>query len=796
MTGVNTASGFYVQLSFLQNLTGNRLAFGDHALSRTATFNLTLASTQPTVDHKLLSVVMASRTFLLDGRRVAMVYYPSGQPSVIIGTNRYLSEPTYFLIDIVTGQVCGEFNWAAASMEWARTEYPTVNADTFPYGPFCFCVGHVFIDGFSLDAHVSVAYQAQAVNETFFVNDIFGNGTRLTSTIGFEDIKFGGLGQAVEYADELLMPGPLATSFTGYDFGENNLLLAPEQPTTSVGTFGGSGLTLLGVYNYIMVFERTLPNGDRVRSSVSVPTNIVTLVGGQNQITLSGYPLHMTTYSDVIVSIYRNIMVAGAPGTTHYKITDDLNPVFNDTTAQTFTYVDHATDASISVNEILYTDLGFVNRIPCPPFSVGCVFENRQFVVGPDGALWFSGEKSEGDAIWFTNNPNFRQALPTNDPVRQLVPLDGRIGIICERSVWAVTGGGYPGPDGLGGNLQTPQKLPFIGGGTGFSAAFPGGALYSSSSPGETYVLTRGLESVQIGANATDDLNGRTIVGITVDNKQRIYFGLAEDSNPAAIEVYDQLVKAWFQYLPPTEVFLLHNVRSALAYADHNSVWVQDDSLSRDVSQLSMGSPIPPFLLSDYQTEFIALGGIKDFQQIWDQIISGTYEGSHVLTVTTVTDINGELVTTVYTFTPDASGTYVYSLPPRVTECSRVSFRFQDSFGDLAQAATGNTFSIEAISLDVVTDSGLARLEIPKVIEQESAPVTGVVTGSSALVTTLRLNGGSEIKVLPGQTTFAFPSVLAVGDTFNIVKKSGPGTVVNGTGIVGNPQLTTPTLSL
>ncbi len=795
MTGVNTATGFYVQLGFLSTVPGTPSVFDDHRFSRTVMFNLSLASATPAVMKLYRSVVQASHTFKLGTQNVYVAYYPSGNPSYSLippGATKpvgFLSQPTYFLIDVTNGQMCGQFDTAIAGMEWTRKSYPE-DIGGFSCGPFMFCVSNVFVD---LDAkiHVSVGFQAKPVNETSIANDVIGNIVRLTATVGFQDLVFGGLGQAVEHASELLMPGPLATSFGGYSLGENGISLAPEQPTLVASTFGSPGLTLLGVYNYIIVFERTMPNGDVVKSATSVPSPTMTLAGTQNEITVKTVPLHMTTYGDVIISIYRNIQGAGLTSGAHYKVTDDLAPLYNDDGSLTVSFVDHVPDATIAVNEVLYTDQGFVNRIPCPPFNCGCVFENRIVVAGIDGAIWFSGQKEEGVAIWFSDNPAFRIPMPTSDEIKQLVSLDMRIGILCEKSMWAVPGGGFPSPDGLGSNLSAPQALPFTNGATGFSAIFPGGALYSSNA-GNAWVLSRGLENIPIGLDAVDDFADRTIVGISIDNKQRIAFAMRGDFvHSAAFEVYDQLAKAWTQWILPTGVHLSHTVRGQLAYADDNSVWVQDVTAWKDVS---LANDAPP-VYSSYETELIALSSIKNFQRIWNSIVTGSNDGTHYTVKVTVTqDCNGNLITSEYDFDPTDIESFTRSIPLATEECSRIGFKFEDVYPDVA--VTGRTFAIEALSLYVATASGLAYVPVSQIVPAKKLPVTGAVTGSSSFVTVLRLNGAQDIKVLPGATTFVFPIGLPIGTPFTVVKLSGPGTVINATGITASPQVITPTLSL
>ncbi len=90
----------------------------------------------------------------------------------------------------------------------------------------------------------------------------------------------------------------------------------------------------------------------------------------------------------------------------------------------------------------------------------------------------------------------------------------------------------------------------------------------------------------------------------------------------------------------------------------------------------------------------------------------------------------------------------------------------------------------------------MTRLEIPKVITPVTVPVTGTVVGSSAFVTSIRLNGAQELRVLPGATTFTFARGLPEGEQFRVTKVSGPGTITTPEGFAGNPQTGNPVLNL
>jgi len=179
---------------------------------------------------------------------------------------------------------------------------------------------------------------------------------------------------------------------------------------------------------------------------------VITTSGSQNTITLTGLMLHMTTRDDVTFIIYRNIIDNGVPSLIHYRLNDPVgNGIHNDPTALTWTYVDTVSDTLIKTNEPLYTDQSFLQRDPCPAFSVGTRIGNRAFVIGPDNAIWYSGELSEGTAPWF----NIAQRIPkfTNDEIVSIEALDGRAICVTGKNVWYQDVSGLLDATGAGGNI-------------------------------------------------------------------------------------------------------------------------------------------------------------------------------------------------------------------------------------------------------------------------------------------------------------------------------------------------------
>lgn len=702
LTGYFDGTFLYEQVGFLDD--------DDHRFDRTVFLHAGVG-VDAVVDTLLRGVRPASRTFQLPGttRQMLIMFYPSALTTVVPANGStvlrpiaYAGQPTYFMVDIATAQTTGRFLDGVAGSEYTRTNFPA-SGISYSTGPFFFCVpsAQVGSDG---KLRVPVAYNAETVNTIETVatgSDIqrTRDVIRFDNAVNVMGLTFGGYGQATEYNSELLMPGALTTSFTGFDFSEQGISLYPEQPTLTKSTSTGT-LTLLGTYDYVIVFEWTDPNGRRVRSAPSIP-QYTTLSGTQNTITLAIIVNALTNRPDLSISIYRTYYEGGVPVTAHRKITNDLFPVFNNKGVRTVTFVDTVSDAQCSVGELLYTDAGFLNRDAAPASSSGCVMDNRVFLVGPDNAVWYSGEANDTDPLWFNSDVQ-RLFVPTNDELLRVEALDGRLVLFCARSIWFVPGGRWPGGNGLGGDVQAPTRLGMTNGCNGWTRAMKHGIAYSSSAGG-AYLLTRGLENQQLGSNAVDAFGDDVITGITVDDAQRIQFSL--QSEPNKLVMFDTISGVWLTWTLPTNAALTHVVRGKFAYVDADSMRVLGETYYDDNSD-----GIPQWYSLDVTVPF-SLSSIKGLKRIWEYMLSGERMGASTLSVTATYETEDTDISEQWLFEPELGERFEYDFQPKVEEMTKMTLRVYDDVPLLPgeETVTGNSFAWELTSFTVGTEGGLSR---------------------------------------------------------------------------------------
>jgi len=705
----SNAAGFRVSLSddivvYLSKLQTNQME--DYTTAVTV-----LGSGSRVVLPTNFTVQLASRAFKLqDNRYYAVVAYNSVLTVAYVGGTAQVGQPTYFLIDLATGNRSGFFLRSIANQQITHQADPTL---------FIWSLASPLID-LQGDCHLPLCYNAETVNQLAGgTRNVFAFGHALSiatplqvtslHTVGITDVIFeNDYGTGVEFNGDLLIPGPGCTDFTGYAFSEQGFWLSPEAPTLVSSTAAG-GLTPKATYSYILTFEWTSPTGNRVFSTTSTASQI-TMGATDNIVTLSGYNLNMTNREQVTISIYRAVVDLNASttdSTIHYKVTSDLSPVYNDSGTLTWAYVDQLSDDSAAVNEVLYTEGGAVDHEPAPPFNAGTTLVNRTWLAGYDNAIWFSSEKVEGQDPWYSS-VIARIPMPTQDPVTALCPLDSRLYIFCERSIWFIEPGNLPQPNGTGGTIPTPQRFPINNGGHKYTLATKDG-IYYASNEGGIWATTRSIVATFAGSNVEDETAGAHVTGMTVDKNQRVFITL---SNFKTV-VWDTVSAVWSVWKTPltgvngegyTPNFkLCCSWNSAFTAMDSTGqAWYLTDDVYFDHDGTNANK-----IITTIETQPYHLGGIKNYKRIWALQFYGTTYSTFNLT-TQITYGDSGITPDIRTKTGITPGSPLYyEIQPKIELTDSLALKFEDDFTD---NNPGQGFSLELVSFYVGLEKGLFRL--------------------------------------------------------------------------------------
>jgi hypothetical protein len=613
-------------------------------------------------------------------------------------------QPTWFItpLAVATQQTVGRFEYGIAYADW-RFDGAT---DT-PKNPYPCDVTSVSVTTAGLQ--VLLPYRAESFSAG--VTAPTGNPVdTFFSTVGVKLFTLSSNpGQSLAVAGELIIPGPQASEFTASGFAEHGINLGPEAPFLVSQSADGSipiGLTPGTAYQYRAVFEFTDEDGDRIYTIPSPPLN-VNLSSANNTITLGGNML-MPTQRRVTIAIYRTSIADGSTTIQHYKITNDTNPFgspFTFPDVVTWNFKDQRPDVEILVSETLYTDKGFTPRYPCPAFIQGVgTWRNRTWVIGYDGAVWMSGEKSEGDAVWFT--PLFRYILPTDDEPRALAAMDDYLVVLGEMTNWYIPAVQFPDATAnpASGQLPAPVQLPFANGCTGHAVTTRDGVIYSSTAGG-VWLIPRNLTNGWLSQAIQASIGLAPVTGLAVDKNQRVLISLGSEN----AFVWDTIPGAWYQWNIPTNSTLVAEWMGNFVYADNFRVMqytpgnYADNIGASDIAVPSSWALAPLHLM----------GSVRGYGRCWGFQLQGKYVGPHFMNLTLgygdETDYQPPTVYPPFPASPTLS--YLYEWNPKEEEASQFELSFAVTF---PAGVAGNSATWELITFDVGVDTGIARIAAAK----------------------------------------------------------------------------------
>lgn len=648
-----------------------------------------------------------------DGHLAQVVYNMNSFETVTISKLASASSPAFqpcwFLMPLSIHQrAAGRWDWGVAFADWRKDGATKANTGTFERNGFPLALSSVVA---SADGQAFVLpYRAQS----FTAGQVVSNATTQVglafsaqSTVGLKLFNVGNSpGLALPAAERMLLPGLQATQFSASGFPEDGVNLGAETPflVAQATVALAFALSLNAAYQYVVVFEVTNENGDRTWSTVSPPL-AVTTTGTNNQVTIGGR-MPGPTNRIVGVAIYRTSNIVGVPTIQHYKITNDLDvngagftftSINGGADSDTWQFVDTVPDAQITSSEVVYTDKSLLQRFPAPAYSQGVSgWKARDWVVGYDGAVWMSGEKVEGDAVWW--HPAFRYTAFGDDTPVSVCPMDEYLIVHCERTVWYIPADRFPDATGRTGTLPNPVQLPMQNGGTGFALAIRAGVVYSSTAGG-VWLITRDLQNLWLSEDVRDSLT--TVAGMAIDGNQRLWVTTGTNS----LWIYDQITKGWWEWRLPQggNPFLIGMFQGNGVYTNNLPVLytpgVYLDLIDGDSSGIAM----------DVTFASLEFGGVRSYKCLWACQIVGVYKGPHRLNaVMSYPDEDGQAPTTFTPYAPNPAKPYIFEINPMVEEASCYALRM---FVDFVGVGTpGNSCQIELMSFEVGLEGGINRI--------------------------------------------------------------------------------------
>jgi hypothetical protein len=246
----------------------------------------------------------------------------------------------------------------------------------------------------------------------------------------------------------------------GFHFGPELIAATPA---------GGGSMTASTTYKYIAWYEWTDAQGEVHQGPTSIGT-LVTMAGGETQVTLTLPTLRVTLKPNVRIMVARSEAANTGETAKFYRVTS-LDPttagdpngyVANDTTVDTVTLVDRLSDADLVLFDELYTDGGVLSADPVALGSALTVFKGRLLATDPsDGnTLRFSQFRNDAHGVQFA--PELALSVdPFGGDITALAARDDRAFVFKAGAIFTFAG---DGPDDTGNpavsGFSQPQLLP------------------------------------------------------------------------------------------------------------------------------------------------------------------------------------------------------------------------------------------------------------------------------------------------------------------------------------------------
>lgn len=460
--------------------------------------------------------------------------------------------------------------------------------------------------------------------------------------------------------NQLVTVGGVVQSYDRNSFVELNYHLYPENISATASTADGE-LTLEATYQYRVIFVWTDAAGNVHESRPSTPVEI-TLTGSENTVELTIPTLRLTSKSSgVRIDVYRT----QNGGTVFRKVSSTADPLYNEPTADTVTFVDEVSDATLDSAQLLYTEGERANLAP-PAAGLITSWKNRLFLgnLETGNELWFTKLLTPGIAAEFCEDTAFR--VPVNSQggaMTDLAPLDDALIIFRERAIYGLTGEG-PNNAGQGSDYYDPQQISNSLGAVRTNCVV-------DTPPGLMFVSAKGIHL--LGRDKSLSYLGEPVAaydGYTFTSADRIpdttQVRFVTSEGPCL--VYDYHYNIWSVWSGASN--FLAGVDAAV-WQDQHVVLTSDGYLKQerasDDADLYLDND--GYVNLSLATSWYFPAGSGGYCQLDKVYVSGEYVSNHTLTVVIQTD-NIETTRRTYTINTGAivgsPARYSFTLEPRL----------------------------------------------------------------------------------------------------------------------------------
>ncbi len=443
-----------------------------------------------------------------------------------------------------------------------------------------------------------------------------------------------------EIGSNLNISGGFHWMYDGYLPVEQNFFLWPDIAPTSppnpinaaVAAWSATGGSMAAqptggintdAYYYQITYEWTDNQGNAFKSAPSIPIAVTTtgaLSTGSVVLTIPTLRLTMKTANPVKIVVYRWSVAQQI----YYQTTSITSPVLNSTTADSVTFTDVSSDATILGNGILYTSGGVIENVNAPASNILALFDTRLWLVDAEdpNLLWFSKQVIESTPVEMSDLftlfvPPTTATEGTTGPITALSAMDDKLIIFKENAILYINGAG---PDNTGANNQYSQPI-FVTSTVGCTnqksiVLTPAGLMFQSNKG--IWQLGRGMDTSYIGAPVEDFNDSLVNSAVNVPATNQVRFTL--DSGVTLM--FDYYYNQWgtFTNVPAISSTIFQGMHT---FINQYGATYQE----RANTYLDGSNPV----LMNFKTGPLRLGDLQGYQRAYFFYLLGTFISPHKL---------------------------------------------------------------------------------------------------------------------------------------------------------------------
>lgn len=325
----------------------------------------------------------------------------------------------------------------------------------------------------------------------------------------------------------------------------------------------------------------------------------------------------------VTIQVYRTL----DDQTIAFMVTSIMNPIFNDVTIDTVTFVDTQNDFTAQGNPTLYTTGGVIENIQAPACNYVTVYQDRIILLPAENPnqWWYSKQNIPGAPVEFSDLfvNNVDQA---GGNLVSCLKMDSELIFFKETQIEYITG---VGPDSTGNqnDFSAPQNISSDVGCIDKNSVIltPAGIFFKSEKG--IQLLNRKLQTSYIGADVEAYNQFKVVKANLIENTQQVRFCL---SNGQAI-VYDYYIQEWatFTNIPAVD--------SVIFQSQFTYLTALGEVLQETPGQYTDDGE---FIKLKLQTAWLSFAGLQGFQRVYQMLFLGDYFNPHNVAVYAAYDFN------------------------------------------------------------------------------------------------------------------------------------------------------------